>query len=80
MKRKRQLYNNVFGTEQGKEVLADLRKFCYATATTFSNDTNEMIRREGRREVFMQIVNLMKVDYEAWYDYEINVNTNEWGK
>lgn len=66
----RVLYNQVFQNEGGKEVLADLRKFCFATATTFDDNPYEMARREGRREVFMQITNLMKVKYEDFYDYE----------
>ncbi len=67
---KRITYNQVFGNPPGKEVLTDLRKFCFATQTTFDANPYEMARREGRREVFLQITTIMKVNFEDFYDYE----------
>lgn len=47
----------------GEVVLADLRHFCWADrGTLFSNDTHEMARREGRREVFVRLTNLLNLD------------------
>lgn len=70
LKDKRALYLRVFKSEEAKEVLADLRSFCFATKTTFSNDPYEMARNEGRREVFLQIMSVLKVPFEEYYDYE----------
>ena len=50
---------------EGERVLADLRRFCRAgDATIFSTDALEMARREGRREVFVRISNLLNLDEE----------------
>lgn len=74
--KKKNTYLKVFGNELGKEVLSDLRAFCYATKTTEKKgidqkvDPMQMAVLEGRRQVFMQIMNTMKVDYEDYYDYE----------
>ncbi len=46
-----------------ERVLADLRDFCGASAPTiFSTDPLIMARREGRREVFVRIVNFLNLD------------------
>ena len=76
LKDKRMTYIRVFENEAGKEVLSDLRAFCFATKTTAVKgddkriDPYEMMRYEGRREVFLQIMNLLKVDFEEYYNYE----------
>lgn len=73
---KKRTYLTVFGSELGKEVLSDLRAFCHATKTTEVKGINQTIDPmqmavlEGRRQVFMQIMNIMKVDYEDYYEYE----------
>lgn len=47
----------------GERVLADLRSFCFADRTTiFDSDPIIMARREGRREVFVRIVNFLNLD------------------
>ena len=48
----------------GEHVLADLRGFCRASPgeTIFDSDPLVMARREGRREVFMRIVNFLNLD------------------
>lgn len=71
-------YNKVFGNELGKEVLSDLRVFCHATMSLEQKDAgqavdpNAMLILEGRRQVFMQIINTMKINYEDIYDFETN--------
>lgn len=67
---KRLEYKQVFENEAGKKVLADLRVFCHATKTTYSDNPYELYRYEGRREVFLQIMNILKVDFEDYYEYE----------
>ena len=70
LKGKERAYRLSLGNEAGKDVIADLRSFCNGTRSNFSPDALEMARMEGRREVFMRIMNFMKVDYEQYYDYE----------
>ena len=70
LKGKKILYNQVLGNPAGAEVLSDLRVFCYATKSPFSDNELEMARRIGRQEVFMQIMNTMKIDFGEYYDYD----------
>ena len=70
IKDKRTAYINTFKNEAGKEVLADLRGFCFGTKTSFDSDPLIMARNEGRREVFLQIMNIMKVDFEEYYNHD----------
>ena len=57
------------------EVLADLKKYCGATKSNFSIEPLEMAKAEGRREVFLHIMDYLKLDYlnevyELENDYE----------
>ena len=57
------------------EVLADLKKYCGVTKSIFSNEPLEMAKAEGRREVFLHIMDYLKLDYlndvyELENDYE----------
>lgn len=48
---------------EAEQVLADLRGFCFAARPTiFDPDVAVMARREGRREVFVRIVNMLNLD------------------
>lgn len=69
-KNKERGYRLTFAGEPAKDVLADLRVFCYATKPTFSSDPLEMARREGRRETFNRIMTFLKVDFDAIYNME----------
>ena len=62
--------------EAGKEVIADLKTFCNGTKSNFSNDPLQMARAEGRREVFLHILDYLKLDYtqevyELENEYEV---------
>lgn len=78
MKGKQATYNQVFNTELGKEVLSDLRIICHATKAIEAKDDAGRIDPvamgilEGKRQVFMHIVNTMKIDYEDIYEYDYN--------
>ena len=64
--RRRNAYRAVFGGPQGKLVLADLRRFCRATATTFARGEPETQQHlEGRREVFLRIQAYLNLDDQA---------------
>lgn len=77
MANKKQItYSHVFGSEMGKEVLADLRIICNATKTTIRTDNNGSIdaiataREEGRRDVFLHILNTINIDFDDVYNME----------
>jgi len=60
--RRRSHYRAVFGTPSGAQVLADLKRFCRAHASSVivspqsgMIDTHAMAVNEGRREVFLRI-------------------------
>ena len=75
-------YRLTFGNEAGKTVLADLRNFCFATKTTFNGgktanqtlDPLYLARMEGRREVFLQVMGILKVDFDDYYTYTEDLN------
>ena len=54
---RRQSYMLTFGNDHGKRVLADLAKFCRANETTFHTDPRMHAELEGRREVWLRIMN-----------------------
>lgn len=67
LKDKQIIYRQVFGNPVGKEVLTDLANFCHAMKTT-SGRPEDIQRLEGRREVFLQIMTILKIDIEEMYD------------
>lgn len=58
---KQSLYKEVFGSPAGKEVMADLNVFCNGTKVHGANDPMELMRLEGRREVLLEIVKMLKI-------------------
>ena len=69
-------YRLVFGTGNGNRevpisakqfVLDDLKKFCRANRTTFDPDQRMSDILIGRREVFLRIVQNLKMDPEQLY-------------
>lgn len=73
LKHKQVEYRRVFDSEAGKEVLCDLIDFCHVLKTTANTESVQFCpyttaRREGRREVFLQIFSMLKVDFSELYD------------
>lgn len=62
------IYKKVFGNEYGRQVIEDLNIFCNGTRTHNTNDPMELMRLEGRREVLLQIMTVMKIDVSALFD------------
>jgi hypothetical protein len=62
-------YRATFNDEQGRLVLGDLAKFCYATQTTYAAGKNHEVL-EGRRQVFLRIMDMLKIDIEEVYNIE----------
>lgn len=46
----------------GEAMLADLRDFCFAEASTFHKDPQVMAAREGRRQVWLRIIGFLNMD------------------
>ena len=61
----KQAYQNVFESESGKKVLADLERRCFYNTTTFSQNSNTTIFNEGKRSVLLHIKNMALIDLEA---------------
>lgn len=54
-------YRRLFETEDGKRVLRDLAKLCHAASTTADADPREHARKEGKRQVWLRIQNMLHV-------------------
>jgi len=65
---RRQQYLQTFDNEAGKEVLADLAKFCRANETTFHPDPHVRCQLDGRREVWLRIANHLNLSDEELYE------------
>ncbi len=64
-KQKRQNFKEVFGSQQGKDVLALLANSHFVYRTTHSNDPYTSAWQEGQRTVVMEIINLVGADLET---------------
>jgi len=71
LREKQGQYKQVFGNPVGREVLKDLNRFCYGTKTT-AGRAESIERLEGRREVWLQIMSLMKIEFDEVYDEYID--------
>ena len=58
-------FQNAMQGENGKIILAHLRKLCGQDKSTFNSNALELARNEGKREIFLLIQN------------ELNMNTDE---
>lgn len=65
---RRQQYLMTFDNEAGKEVLADLAKFCRANETTFNPDPRVHAVLEGRREVWLRIASHLNLSDDELYE------------
>lgn len=69
-------YQLTFGTGPGRAVLTDLARFCRANETCFDPDPRIHAAAEGRREVYLRIVqNLNLTDEELATIYTGSVIT-----
>lgn len=58
-------YRTVFDSPAGREVLADIEKFCRANESTFHPDPRVAAQLDGRREVWLRIQQHMQMDSSA---------------
>lgn len=63
----------VFDNEHGKQVLQDLASFCRAKETTFHPDQRVHAALEGRREVYLRIMDHMEMEPEEFFAKYLNL-------
>lgn len=61
-------YFRVFRSPDGAEVLKDLAKFCRANHTTSHDTPTGMATLEGRRQVFLRIIEHLQKTPEELYE------------
>lgn len=60
-------YQTTFSTREGKEILADLAKFCRAGKTVFDTDARVTALLQGRQEVFLRIQQHLDLPFNDLY-------------
>ena len=55
-------YKQVFGSNDGMDVLYDLMQTHHMLGSTFDGDTTKLIFREGERNVILRILKILKMD------------------
>ena len=65
---RRTQYVQTFTTAAGKDVLADLARFCRAAESTFHEDDRIAAKLDGRREVWLRIAEHLNLSPEQLYD------------
>lgn len=66
---RRRDYQMVFGTPAGDRVLEDLATFCRANATCFHPDPRMHAIAEGRREVWLRIMQHLQFTEDQMFDF-----------
>ncbi len=62
---RRDAYRQAFTGPRGRVVLADLERFCHARTTTHVvGDTHGSAQLEGRRQVWLRIQAMLRLDEE----------------
>ena len=75
---RRKSYQRVFDSEEGRNVLADLAKFCRAHESTFHPDERTSCLLDGRHEVWLRIKHHLNLtDEELWALYGRGRGTSE---
>jgi len=64
IKERKQLYQDVFESPNGKKVLEDLSRHAFINKTTLNENSNRMAFSEGMRSLVLHIQNMMKIDIE----------------
>lgn len=68
--RRQHAYRTAFGGPLGDEVLRDLARFCRAHESTFHADPRAHALAEGRREVWLRIVNHLKLTSDELWELQ----------
>lgn len=71
LKDRKTVYTLTFGSPEGKEVLKDLAAFCRANESCFNPDSRVNTLLEGRREVWLRIMEYIQLSEEEIYRLHI---------
>jgi translation initiation factor 2 beta subunit (eIF-2beta)/eIF-5 len=76
--RRSRAYKDVFEKDNRSVniVLADLRKFCFATGGVFDSDPLVLARKVGRQEVFERMRSYINVTEDELYKYTETLETD----
>lgn len=69
---RKRIYQQTFRNPAGLQVLADLSKFCRGGEPTFHPDARVHALLEGRREVYLRIMNHLNLTSEQLYALHTN--------
>ncbi len=61
-------YQNIFKSPQGENVLKDLMSTHGILSNIYSGDVNQMLIREGERNVILRILSILKIDINSIYE------------
>ncbi len=71
-------YKEIFSKDDAEYVLADLARFCFARESCFDTDPLKMAHKEGRREVFLRIMDFInKSDKEIYEFMDKQINSGD---
>jgi len=57
-------YRRLFNSEEGKYVLDDLKKRCFADVSTFHESDRVHAFQEGNRAVYLTIISMLEMDLQ----------------
>lgn len=61
-------YKNIFTSLDGEKVLKDLMENHWILKSSYSGNTNDMILREGEKNVVLRILHILDIDINALYE------------
>ena len=64
LREKQNRYKRLFGSEDGKLVLNDLKAYCFVRNTTYNDHAHRMAFNEGLRAAFLHIDNFINLDLD----------------
>lgn len=60
--KKHTLYDKVFNSPDGKEIINDLKLRCFHNKSCFSSDPIRMAYNEGKRDAYLHLVNMSDLE------------------
>ena len=67
LRSRRQAYITIFNGPDGEIILKDLARFCRANKSTFNPDPYLAARLDGRREVWLRIMDHVRLNEDQLY-------------
>jgi len=61
-------YQNIFRSPQGEIVLKDLMSTHGILTNTYKGNVNDMLVKEGERNVVLRLLSILKIDINAIYE------------